>query len=170
MDVTAKLLRYMSICQIMLMITRRCMCWLLAVDSQRWLNAMLMRSGMSSVISVEPHKHSFNDEGTCWVTNRSRWKLCFADFAREPEYEEKNGRVRCWLQWCTTHGKGNQDKKKLQEVISRDDNTLLGEASVYFDANKCSVGFHGDTHTHTQGRRQDLGVRLGCSMPLEYQW
>jgi hypothetical protein len=56
-------------------------------------------------------------------------------------------------------------RQKLQKVIGRNGNTLLGEASIYIDANKCGVGFHGDAHS-----RQVLGVRLGCSMPLEYQW
>jgi hypothetical protein len=81
------------------------------------------------------------------VTNRSRWTLCFADFAREPEYERKKGRVVDFNDVPLTAKLG----KKLQKVIGRDGNMLLSEASIYFDANKCGVGFHGDTHRQKAG-------------------
>lgn len=73
------------------------------VDDYEKAYALIARGGLTALIGdhadeiwdeqcqLELDKHSFMKGRV--VTNRSRWTLCFADFAREPEYEEKKGGV-----------------------------------------------------------------------------
>ena len=42
---------------------------------------------------------------------------------------------------------------------------LKAEGNYYVDSKKMGVGFHGD-----EERRKVIGVRLGNSTPLQYQW
>ena len=39
------------------------------------------------------------------------------------------------------------------------------EANYYYDVTKCGIGFHGD-----DGSKNVIGVRLGASVPLHFQW
>ena len=41
----------------------------------------------------------------------------------------------------------------------------LGEGNYYYDIKKCGIGFHGDAE-----RRKVVGIRLGDSIPLHFQW
>lgn len=38
-------------------------------------------------------------------------------------------------------------------------------ANYYYDVSKCGVGFHGDENSS-----RVIGIRLGASIPLHYQW
>ena len=42
---------------------------------------------------------------------------------------------------------------------------LKAEGNYYFNAQKCGIGFHGDLE-----RRRVIGLRLGATMLLHYQW
>ena len=48
-------------------------------------------------------------------------------------------------------------------MIGDKGNDLMGEGNYYY--NSSEFGFHGDAE-----RRKVVGVRLGASMPLEFQW
>ena len=39
------------------------------------------------------------------------------------------------------------------------------EGNYYYDVSKCGIGFHGDGE-----RKRVVGLRLGASIPLHYQW
>ena len=39
------------------------------------------------------------------------------------------------------------------------------EGNYYYDVSKCRIGFHGDGE-----RKRVVGLRLGASIPLHYQW
>lgn len=43
--------------------------------------------------------------------------------------------------------------------------TLACEGNYYYDVSKCGIGFHGDSE-----RKRVIGLRLGASIPLHYQW
>ena len=42
---------------------------------------------------------------------------------------------------------------------------LACEGNYYYDVSKCGIGFHGDGE-----RKRVVGLRLGASIPLHYQW
>lgn len=49
--------------------------------------------------------------------------------------------------------------------IESDDFTFVGEGNYYYDIEKCYIGAHGDGE-----RRLTVGLRLGATFPLHYQW
>jgi hypothetical protein len=97
------------------------------------------------------------------VNKRARWNLCFDDESREPDYENKKGRIIGYNEVPIT--------KKLLEIIpdffGEKAKHLKGEGNYYYDKTKCGIGFHGDSE-----RRKVIGIRLGWgeSMPLHFQW
>ena len=42
---------------------------------------------------------------------------------------------------------------------------LICEGNLYYDVNKCGIGYHGDAE-----RRKVIAMRLGESMPINWQW
>lgn len=93
------------------------------------------------------------------VNKKARHNLCFSDFSQEPDYTSGKGRV--------IHFKDlpylNSLRQKLMEVFAVGD--LQGEGNYYYNITKCGIGYHGDTE-----RRVVIGVRLGETLPLCYQW
>lgn len=93
------------------------------------------------------------------VNKHARYNLCFDNYEQEPDYENGKGRI--------VNINDTTYLNKLYKKISKNDNcnNLKIEGNYYFDVNKCGIGYHGDTE-----RRKVIGVRLGNSMPLVYQW
>lgn len=93
---------------------------------------------------------------------KARHNLCFAEEAQEPEYEKGKGTVVAF--------KDVPLLEKLRQGVgemcpSGRTQNLLCEANYYYDLAQCYIGFHGDAE-----RRRVVGIRLGLSMPLHYQW
>jgi len=42
---------------------------------------------------------------------------------------------------------------------------MFAELNYYYDIQKCGIGWHGDGE-----RRLVVGLRIGASIPLHYQW
>ncbi len=95
------------------------------------------------------------------VNKHARWNLCFDDIGHEPEYEHGKGRVVEYKTIPLT--------KYLKEALPRYFGTkaegLKCEGNYYYDITKCGIGFHGDSE-----RRKVIGVRLGASLDLHFQW
>ena len=95
------------------------------------------------------------------VNKHARWNLCFDEEGQEPDYEHGKGRIVAYKDLPVT--------KCLKEALPR----YFGEKAVelkcegnyYYDIAKCGIGFHGDSE-----RRKVVGVRLGASMDLHFQW
>ena len=94
------------------------------------------------------------------VNKKARHNLCFDNEAQEPKYEEGKGRIVSFASVPIT----NKIKKYFESLTNKLDN-LVAEGNYYYDINECGIGFHGDTE-----RKIVIGVRLGLSIPLEYQW
>lgn len=95
------------------------------------------------------------------VNKNARWNLCFDEKSQEPDYAAGKGRI-----------------VPFEEVplLSRVRDELAGlhpklrdmkvESNYYYDANKCGIGWHGDSE-----RKKVLGVRLGTvGVPIYFQW
>ena len=93
------------------------------------------------------------------VNKKARWNLIFGEEGRGPDYENKKGRVVGFGEvpfLKSLHG-------KVCEMMGEMD--LKVEGNYYYDLKNCGIGFHGDSE-----RRKVVGVRLGGSQPIVYQW
>jgi hypothetical protein len=94
------------------------------------------------------------------VNKHARHNLCFGDENQEPQYELAKGRIYAFSDLPYL----NELKKSLEKIHIKNNN-LVGEGNYYYDITKCGIGYHGDSE-----RKIVIGVRLGESMPLYYQW
>jgi len=95
------------------------------------------------------------------VNKKARHNLCFDDFSQAPDYEFGKGTVVNFESQPLL----SELRKNLGEKFGADFQNLKAEGNYYYDPKKCYIGFHGDTE-----RSKVVGVRLGCSFPLHYQW
>ncbi len=103
------------------------------------------------------------------LNKRARWNICFDDEEQEPDYEQGKGTIISFQDVFTL----NLFRLYLPEYLKNmynDLNTkkikyLKAEGNLYYDINKCGIGYHGDTE-----RNIVIGIRLGETLPLCYQW
>lgn len=92
------------------------------------------------------------------VNKIARYNLCFADFEQEPDYENKKGTV---VNFSTVPRLQNM-RTELEKLSGFG---LVAEGNFYYNMRKCYIRYHGDAERHTV-----IGVRLGCTQTLKYQW
>lgn len=95
------------------------------------------------------------------VNKIARHNIVVADFERGPDYEKKQGTVVSFSKLPRLRSV----REKLGGCFGPKAANLLAEGNHYYDADSCFIGYHGDFE-----RRIVIGLRLGCSMPLEFQW
>lgn len=94
------------------------------------------------------------------VNKIARHNLCFSDHNQEPNYSQGKGRIIAFSD--VPHL--NKLKNDLQQYLDKAKN-LTVEGNYYYDISKCGISFHGDTE-----RKIVIGIRLGHSIPLHFQW
>jgi hypothetical protein len=94
------------------------------------------------------------------VNKKARHNLCFASESQEADYQNGKGTVISFDDVPLL----NDIRNQLQGLIDVK-SELLAEGNYYYDISKCGIGFHGDAE-----RKIVIGMRLGASMPLDYQW
>lgn len=100
------------------------------------------------------------------LNKHARYNLCYADFDQSPSYEDGKGRIVSFkklpiLSEVRKYTQGYLGKKTYGE----NGEGLYAEGNYYYNPKKCGIGWHGDAE-----RKIVIAVRLGASMPLEYQW
>ena len=96
------------------------------------------------------------------VNKHARHNLCFSDFDQIADIENGKGTVIHFDKLPLLSG----IRKLWPEIVKSDKvKDLQCEANYYYDINKTYIGFHGDTE-----RRIVIGVRLGATFPIHYQW
>lgn len=95
------------------------------------------------------------------VNKHARHNLIFADFDQNPDYASGNGRIIDFKKVPLTE----KIRINLPRLFGKKASQMLAEANYYYDIQKCYIGFHGDTE-----RRRVIGVRLGGTFPLHFQW
>lgn len=95
------------------------------------------------------------------VNKHARHNLCFGPQQQEPDYENGKGRIISYGQVPIL----NKVRTNLNTVLGSKAEDLVVELNDYYDIGKCGIGFHGDSE-----RRRVVGVRLGATTPLHYQW
>jgi len=96
------------------------------------------------------------------LNKHARHNLCFDLHAQEPQYEKGKGTIVPYsvvelLGFIRTSLPSFLGNEKARD--------LKCEGNYYYDPSKCGVGFHGD-----EERKRVVGLRLGHSLPLHYQW
>lgn len=95
------------------------------------------------------------------VNKNARWNLCFDDIGHQPSYEEGLGRVVPYTDVPLT----NYLRQSIARYFGAKASGLKCEGNYYYDTKVCGIGFHGDSE-----RRKVIGVRLGASLPMHWQW
>ena len=93
------------------------------------------------------------------VNKNARHNLCFGKEDREPDYENKKGRIVAFPKLLS------KVKANLGKFFGRKAENLQCEGNYYYDVRKCGIGYHGDTE-----RKIVIGVRLGATIPLVFRW
>lgn len=95
------------------------------------------------------------------VNKKARYNLCYGPESQEPDYKNGRGRVVSFDEVpCLKYMIEN-----LHIYLGEKGRNLIAEGNRYYDIRSCYIGWHGDTE-----RRKVIGVRLGASFPLYYQW
>jgi hypothetical protein len=95
------------------------------------------------------------------VNKHARHNLCFAEFPQEPDYENGKGRI---VAYCDVPYL-EEVRENLISYMGHKAVDMHAEGNFYYDLSKCGIGFHGDSE-----RKRVIGIRLGESFPLHYQW
>lgn len=130
-----------------------------AHDPELKRNIPPMDALMLDLLALDWDKKAFMKGRVC--DKKARHNLCFADFAQEPDYENKKGRVIDFR----TLPRLQSIRENLGKCFGSKATNLLAEGNHYYDAKECYIGRHGDAE-----RRIVIGLRLGASMSLEFQW
>lgn len=95
------------------------------------------------------------------LNKHSQYQICLADVGRAADYEKGLGTVVSFdiLPYAS------EVRHLLPKLLGPLAENLVAETNYYYDTSKCGIGFHGDTERHVV-----VGVRLGETLPLVYQW
>jgi len=134
------------------------------------VNALLRDVSEYNLNMVFQEQCNLEHDKLAWMKGRvvnkhKRWNLCFDDYNRDPDYENKMGRIVDYNDVPITKLLISQ----IYRYFGDKSQNLKGEGNYYYDVSKCGIGFHGDTE-----RRKVIGIRFGTdgleSTPLYYQW
>ena len=91
----------------------------------------------------------------------ARHNLCYAEQAQAPAYDQGKGTVVPFAEVPLLA----RIRDLLPTHFGFKAQKLNTELNVYYDINKCGIGFHGDAE-----RKRVIAIRLGASIPLHFQW
>lgn len=95
------------------------------------------------------------------VNKNARYNLCFNDKSQEPDYKNGKGRIISYNDVPLLKKLRNE----LKNYFGDKGKDLVVEGNYYYDITKTGISFHGDSE-----RLRVIGVRLGATIPLHYQW
>ena len=134
---------------------------------------LIIRNGTEQITGVSA-TDMFNEQFTYewdnkyWDVRRqkvlnklARHNVCYGAEAQQPDYENKHGTIISYddvpilSKWRDSLGIMFGDKAL----------NLEAEGNLYYDVNKCGIGFHGDSE-----RKKVIACSLGASRPIHWQW
>ena len=95
------------------------------------------------------------------MNKHARFNLCFANEKQDAKYEDGLGTIIAYRDVPLL----SKIRDTLPEFAGEKAKELACEGNYYYDVAKCGIGFHGDGE-----RKRVVGLRLGASIPLHYQW
>ncbi len=94
------------------------------------------------------------------VNKHARHNLCYSDYAQEPDYAQGKGRVYHFDSVPLTKHIREQLPNYLPNSAG-----LQCEGNHYYDVRKNGIQYHIDNE-----RKKVVGIRIGDTNPLHYQW
>jgi hypothetical protein len=95
------------------------------------------------------------------VNKHARYNLCFGDTSQEADFEVGKGTI---VNFQDIPDLRNA-RSKLSVLFGPLATNLAAEGSLYYDVDKCYIGYHGDSE-----RKIVIAARLGADFKLKYQW
>ena len=95
------------------------------------------------------------------LNKHARANVCFGDTSREPDYENKKGRIVGYDKVPCL----KKIKEGMSAILGDKCSDLICEGNHYFDLKKCGIGWHGDAE-----RRKVVAFRIGEDMELRFNW
>jgi len=131
---------------------------------QSGCNAIIQKPKLDASMYMEHINLNYDTKAKMYgkvVNKNARHNLCFSDYDQEPNYEEGKGRVINFNRLIHT----NTIRNRLPEFFGNKCLNLQCESNLYYDVNSCGIGYHGDSE-----RKIVVGIRLGTTIPLCFQW
>lgn len=97
------------------------------------------------------------------MNKRARYNLCFGDYDQNHDYPLGKGTVVSWNRTPLLQTVKHTFDNILNDKA--DNYKLFAEGNYYYDTSKCGIAFHRDFE-----RKKVIGLRLGASIPLVFQW
>jgi alkylated DNA repair dioxygenase AlkB len=135
---------------------------------------LIVRNGVSCLLNDSPHDNNelFEEQKKLdvdkkafmygrVVNKKARWNLCYAPTSQKSDIHNGKGTIVAYSDVPALNYLRNQ----LHRYMGEKSENLMAEMNYYYDTSCTGIGFHGDSE-----RRIVIGVRLGASIPLHYQW
>ena len=103
----------------------------------------------------------YNERRKIVQNKLARHNLNFSDTKQLADFEHGKGTTIPWKEVPILKG----IKNSLIAAFGDSAKTLKCEGNLYYDPGKTGIGYHGDTE-----RRKVIGLRLGRSMTIHYNW
>lgn len=118
---------------------------------------------VKSLASEEPDKHLCKKSGQGFrvMEKRQRWNLMYGDDATMRDYEHGRSTVIAF----SAKPPLAAIRDAWPRMLGSGARKMVAELNVYFDVQKCGIGWHGDSE-----RSKVAALRLGAELPLAYQW
>jgi len=110
-------------------------------------------------LSVNWDKKYYDARRKKVLNKHARYNNCFGDTGQNADLENKKGTIVAYSDVPIL----NKWKTNLSTFICGDN--LQAEGNLYYDVNKCGIGFHGDSE-----RKKVIAASLGASTEIHWQW
>lgn len=129
---------------------------------------LIVRSGIKLFADLDEawkEQHTFRWDTKALMygkvrNKKARYNVCFDEEAQKPDYSVGKGTVVAFKDMPCL----NKIRSLLPEYVGAKTKNLKAEGNLYYDTNKCYIGWHGDSE-----RKIVVAFRFGA-LPLYYQW
>lgn len=127
---------------------------------------LIIRNGIDFADELFQEQNNLDYDKKAFMKGRvvnkiARHNLCFADFDQEADFENGKGTIVNFNKLPYT----SKARELLPNILGEKANNLFAEGNYYYDINSTYIGKHNDLE-----RRRVVGVRLGNSFPLYFEW
>lgn len=116
---------------------------------------------IEELLSFEWDKKYWDRRRSRVLNKKARYNVCFGKKEQSPDYENKKGTIVPYSKVPIL----NKWRKSLKKFIGDKAKKLEIEGNLYYDNEKCGIGFHGDSE-----RKKVIACSLGSKRPIHWQW
>ena len=116
---------------------------------------------LSEVLMFNWDTKLFNKKQKKVQNKHARYNINFSDKHQDSNFEEGKGTTISWGEVPILH----DVRKTLGKAFGKKAHNLKCEGNLYYKKGSTGIGYHGDTE-----RKKVIGVRLGGSMKIHFNW